>query len=277
MDEILYELRQHSAGLNCGRWDYIFSYIKKFRNHRAYLLPDRDQITMNAPFMNAYSQLLIQTCHKRQVHAMGGMAAQIPISSNPVAHKEAMSKVNADKLREVTLGHDGTWIAHPGLLKDTLEIFNQHMPNQNQINVKRYVVQITKADLLTVPEGTISEIGIRHNINIGIRYIESWLRGKGAVALNHKMEDAATAEISRAQLWQWIKNQAVTKEGTQITYKYCHKILTEESDQIRQKVGRTAFLESQYPHAAALMNQLIKEKEFTEFLTLPAYELITIK
>ncbi len=208
MDEILYELREHSAGLNCGRWDYIFSTIKKFAEDPKRVMPDRSQITMTVHFMRSYSLLLIKTCHRRSVHAMGGMAAQIPIRNDPAANEAAMEKVRADKLREAGDGHDGTWVAHPGLVPIAKEIFDKQMPEVNQIARKRQDVHMTADDLLKVPEGTITEAGLRQNLNVGIGYLEAWLRGIGCVPLYNLMEDAATSEISRAQLWQWIRHGA---------------------------------------------------------------------
>ena len=204
-DEILYELRDHSCGLNCGRWDYIFSFIKKFRAHRAFLLPDRGQVTMQAPFMRAYAQNVIKVCHRRGAHAMGGMAAQIPIKSNPVANEIALAKVRADKEREVGDGHDGTWVcATLGLVPLAMEVFNKHMPTHNQIARHREDVHVAARDLLAVPQGAITEMGLRTNINVGILYLEAWLGGNGCVPLYNLMEDAATSEISRMQIWQWI-------------------------------------------------------------------------
>ncbi len=203
MDEILWELRDHSAGLNCGRWDYIFSFIKVMRNHSEFVLPDRSTVTMDKHFLKSYVDLLIQTCHKRNIHAMGGMAAQIPIKNDPAANEAALDKVKQDKLREVKAGHDGTWVAHPGLVGIAKDIFDQYMPTPNQINVKREDVHVTAADLLKVPEGDITEKGLRHNVDVGIQYLESWLRGSGCVPIYNLMEDAATAEISRTQVWQW--------------------------------------------------------------------------
>src|SRR5690606_1848707 len=208
LDEILYELKEHSAGLNCGRWDYIFSYIKKFRNLPEFIVPDRDQVTMSSPFMSAYSKRVIQVCHKRNVHAIGGMAAQIPVKNNEEANEAAYSKVRADKEREVKNGHDGTWVAHPGLVPVAMEIFDKLMPEKNQIHKKFEEYEICEADLLEIPKGTVTETGVRKNINVGILYIESWLMGVGAAALYNLMEDAATAEISRTQVWQWLNSEA---------------------------------------------------------------------
>src|SRR5690348_11687667 len=213
MDEILYELREHSAGLNCGRWDYIFSFIKKFRHRADFVLPDRATVTMDKHFLNSYVQLLIRTCHRRGIHAMGGMAAQIPIKNDPDANQKALDKVRQDKLREVKAGHDGTWVAHPGLVPVAHEIFDAHMKGPNQIDVKRNYVEVGPADLLEAPQGEITDRGLRLNIDVGIQYLESWLRGSGCVPIYHLMEDAATAEISRAQVWQWVNHRIKMNDG----------------------------------------------------------------
>ncbi len=274
LDEILYELKDHSAGLNCGRWDYIFSYIKKLRNLEGYILPDRAQVGMKTPFMAAYSQLVIKTCHKRGVHAMGGMAAQIPIKNNPEANERAIQKVRADKLNEVKNGHDGTWVAHPGLVKVAMDIFDEHMPNPNQIHIIREDVQVTAEDLLNPSDGTITETGLRLNINVGILYIESWLRGNGAAAIYNLMEDAATAEISRTQVWQWIKNGSKLEDGRKITYDLYQSLLRSELDKIRNYVGEENYQKGQFKKAIDIFDRLIKEDDFVDFLTLPAYEII---
>lgn len=274
MHEILYELRNHSAGLNCGRWDYIFSFIKKFRHLPHRIIPNRAQVGMTAPFMQAYSQLVIQTCHRRGVHAIGGMAAQIPIKSDEIANAIAIEKVRQDKIREVENGHDGTWVAHPGLVPVAMQIFDAKMPGPNQIHRKRTDVQVTAADLLEVPKGSITEEGIRQNINVGILYLESWLRGNGAAALYHLMEDAATAEISRTQLWQWIHRDARLDDGRPVTYELYQSILAEELEKIKAYVGERAYEDGRFPDAITLFDQLIESEEYTEFLTLPAYELI---
>jgi malate synthase len=238
MDEIIYELRDHSSGLNCGRWDYIFSFIKKLRNHPQFVLPQRSQVTMTVPFMDAYVRLLIQTCHKRGVHAMGGMAAQIPIKNNAEANNAAMTKVRNDKLREVTAGHDGTWVAHPDLVKIALEIFNEHMPSPNQIHIRREDVKVTATDLIDINfKGTITEDAIRENIEIGLAYMEAWLRGVGCVPIFNLMEDLATYEISRSQLFQWARHQVRTDKGKVITGEYVLQILEEETDKIRKSLG----------------------------------------
>lgn len=274
LHEILYELRNHSAGLNCGRWDYIFSFIKKFRNLPGYIMPDRAKVGMSTHFMSSYSQLVIKTCHRRGVHAMGGMAAQIPIKNDAEANQKALDKVRNDKLTEAKNGHDGTWVAHPALVKVAMEVFDENMPTPNQIHVKREDVQVTAADLIQAPEGTITEAGLRKNINVGILYIESWLRGNGAAAIYHLMEDAATAEISRTQVWQWVHNGAELEDGRTITYELYQQLLPEELDNIKNYVGEERFDSGKFPEATALFDRLVKEKEFIEFLTLPAYELI---
>src|SRR5689334_17116885 len=227
MDEILYELRDHSSGLNCGRWDYIFSCIKKFRAKRDFLLADRALVTMTTHFMHSYSLLCITTCHRRNTFAMGGMAAQIPVKNDPKANEEAFAKVRADKEREAGDGHDGTWVAHPGLVALAKEIFDREMPQPNQIARKRQDVRVDASDLLAVPSGTITEPGLRQNLNVGMGYIEAWLRGIGCVPLYNLMEDAATAEISRAQVWQWIRHGAQLEDGRKIDAALCRTILDE--------------------------------------------------
>lgn len=274
MDEILYELRNHSAGLNCGRWDYIFSFIKKFRNDKAFILPDRAKVGMTAHFMSSYSQLLIQTCHRRGVHAMGGMAAQIPIKNDPDANMKAMEKVRKDKLLEVQNGHDGTWVAHPALVAVAMEIFDKHMPSSNQIHNKRHDVQVSAEDLLRVPEGTITETGLRKNINVGILYIESWLRGNGAAAIYNLMEDAATAEISRTQVWQWLHHGATLEDGRLVTQELYQNLLDSEVDNIQKMIGKESFVKGRFKDAIHLFNELVVHEEFTEFLTLAAYDMI---
>jgi malate synthase len=272
MNEILYELREHSAGLNCGRWDYIFSFIKKFREHREFILPDRSQVTMDRGFLKAYVQLLIQTCHRRGIHAMGGMAAQIPIKSDPVANEEALKRVRADKLREVTAGHDGTWVAHPGLVAVAKEIFDQHMTGANQIGRALEPVQITRKDLLAVPEGTITEKGLRWNIDVGIRYLESWLRGAGCVPIYNLMEDAATAEICRTQVWQWSKFGATLDDGRTITSEMVGKLIVSELKRIKLLVGVENFHKGLYKRAAGILERLIAAPECPDFLTIAAYD-----
>ena len=274
MDEILYELREHSAGLNCGRWDYIFSFIKKFRNHADYVLPDRSEITMDRHFLKSYVDLLVQTCHKRGAHAMGGMAAQIPIKNDADANHKAMNKVKEDKEREAQAGHDGTWVAHPGLSPIALEAFNSVMPEPNQLHNLREDVTISADDLLQVPSGTITENGVRANIRVGIQYVEAWLCGNGCVPLYHLMEDAATAEISRAQLWQWIKHEATINDGSPITNERFQLWLKEELDGIQSEVGIDRFEQGKFKEASQLFSEMITKNEFDEFLTIPAYQYI---
>ena len=273
MDEILFELRPYVTGLNCGRWDYIFSFIKKLRNRREYLLPDRSQVTMDRHFLKSYVDLLIQTCHRRGAHAMGGMAAQIPVR-DPEANTIAMERVRADKLREARAGHDGTWIAHPGLAPVARAAFDTVMSGPNQLHVQRAEVAVRREDLLRVPGGTITEEGIRNNIRVGVQYLEAWLRGNGCVPLYNLMEDAATAEISRAQLWQWMHHGARTSDQQQVTPERIDRLFAEELDRIHQEVGAARLLGGVFPSAARLMERMIKQDTFDEFLTLPAYELI---
>jgi len=272
MDEILYELREHSAGLNCGRWDYIFSVIKKFAKDPSFVMPDRGQVTMKTHFMRSYSKLLIKTCHRREVHAIGGMAAFIPIKNDPVASQTAMDQVRADKEREATDGHDGTWVAHPGLVPLAKEVFDRHMPEPNQINRKLPEVQVTSADLLAVPNGEITAAGLKQNIAVSVGYLESWLRGIGCVPLFNLMEDAATAEISRSQLWQWVHHKAHLSDGRLIDFDLCSKALEEELARLRASVGNIPFEVAQYHRAAELLLDLIRSDNFIEFLTLPAYD-----
>jgi len=272
LDEILYELREHSSGLNCGRWDYIFSFIKKFANHPAAVLPDRGRVTMTTHFMRSYSKLVIKTCHRREVHAMGGMSAYIPNKRDAAANQTAMEQVRADKEREASDGHDGTWVAHPGLVALAKEVFDRVMPQPNQINRKLEDVQITAADLLEVPKADITEAGLRQNIAVGIGYLESWLRGVGCVPLFNLMEDAATAEISRAQLWQWIHQKAKLNDGRLVTLELCLKTIDEELAKFRQAVGEEQFRAGRYAEAASLLRELISSDRFIEFLTLPAYD-----
>lgn len=273
LDEILWELRDHITGLNCGRWDYIFSFIKKFRNYPQFMLPDRAKVTMTVPFMRAYTQLVIKTCHKRGAHAMGGMAAQIPIKGDEQANEAAFAKVRADKEREAKDGHDGTWVAHPGLVPVAMEIFNQHMPEANQVTTKlREDVHVTAADLLKLPEDTITEQGLRWNLKVGIQYVEAWLNGNGCVPLYNLMEDAATAEISRTQVWQWLHHHARLEDGREVTEALYHQMLEEEMDAIKAEVGAERFDRGKFTLAAELFDKMIRSRELTEFLTLPAYD-----
>jgi malate synthase len=272
MDEIIYELRDHMAGLNCGRWDYIFSTIKKFAKYPQFVLPDRATVTMTVPFMRSYSLLAIKTCHKRGTHAMGGMAAQIPIKNDPQANETAFAKVRADKEREATDGHDGTWVAHPGLVPVALEIFNQHMPSPNQITRQRDDVSVTAQDLITMPKGDITDAGLRQNIKVGIQYVEAWLNNNGCVPLYNLMEDAATAEISRSQVWQWLHHRAQLNDGRTITPDLFAQVLEEEMDAILQEVGAERFNKGKYTMAQELFAKMVLTPDFTEFLTLPAYQ-----
>jgi len=271
MDEILYELREHSAGLNCGRWDYIFSFIKVFRNHPSFMLPDRRQVTMDRDFLKAYVELLIQTCHRREIHAMGGMAAQIPIKNDQAANETALEKVHQDKLREVKAGHDGTWVAHPGLVPIAKDIFDAHMKTPNQIHVKREDVHIGAADLLKVPKGEITEKGVRLNIDVGIQYAESWLRGSGCVPIYNLMEDAATAEISRTQVWQWLHHGASLNDGRKITMELVRDTTASVLQQLKSQLG-PRYESSKFPLAAQLFEQMMVSEKLSDFLTLEAYQ-----
>lgn len=271
LDEIIFELQDHIVGLNCGRWDYIFSYIKKLRNHKQFILPNRDQVGMAAPFMDAYSRLVIQRCHKRGIHAMGGMAAQIPIKDNPKANEIALEKVRQDKEREVKNGHDGTWVAHPALVSIAMDEFNKHMKGPNNHHITRADDTINEADLIAIPEGTITEEGIRKNINVGILYIESWLRGNGCVALYNLMEDAATAEISRTQIWQWLKYNVRLDDGRKFTSDLYETIFKEETEKLTHLVGEANLVNTAFERAFQLFDELVKAREFEEFLTTKAY------
>ena len=273
MEEILYELREHSAGLNCGRWDYIFSIIKKFRGNADFTMPDRAQVTMTTHCMRSYSLLAIKTCHKRGAHAIGGMAAQIPIKDDPQANAEALAKVRADKERESSDGHDGTWVAHPGLVGLAREIFDRHMPTPHQIHRKRDDVTVTATDLLTVPGGGITEKGLRHNIDVGIQYLAAWLAGNGCVPIYHLMEDAATAEISRSQVWQWVHHgNGVLEDGRKVTRELVHALFNEEMKKQEQRVGHEAFRAATYERARALIEAIVLDDDFTEFMTTIGYE-----
>jgi malate synthase len=271
MDEILYELREHSSGLNIGRWDYIFSCIKKFRADRNFCLADRSQVTMTAPFMRAYALLLVKTCHRRGAPAMGGMAAQIPIKNDPKANEAALEKVRQDKLREVTDGCDGTWVAHPALVPIAKEVFDKHMPGPNQYDRQRPDVNVSAKDLLNFqPEKPITEAGLRYNISVGIQYLGAWLAGNGCVPVFNLMEDAATAEISRSQIWQWIRSpKGVLDDGRKVTVELFRKLLGEELAKVKASMS-----EGKYDEAAKLFENLTADDQYVEFLTLPAYQLI---
>jgi malate synthase len=274
MDEILWELKDHSAGLNCGRWDYIFSFIKKFREQEWAVLPDRGTVGMTSHFLRSYSQLVIKTCHRREVHAMGGMAAQIPIKNDPKANEEAMARVHADKKREAGDGHDGTWVAHPGLVPIAKAEFDAVMKEPNQIARKRQDVHVTAADLIQIPTGPKTEAGLRQNVAVGIGYVEAWLRGIGCVPLFNLMEDAATAEISRAQVWQWVRHNQKLDDGRAITKDLVRQIVREENDKVKAQIGEEAYNKGRYEDAAQLMIDLVEQPQFYEFLTLPAYDRI---
>lgn len=272
-DEILYELKEHSAGLNCGRWDYIFSTIKKFRKHEDFILPDRSQVTMEVPFMRAYTLYVVKTCHKRNAPAIGGMAAQIPVKNDEAANAIAFEKVRKDKEREVKDGFDGSWVAHPGLVPVAKEVFDAFMPQPNQIDRKRDDIEITSEQLVEVPNGEITETGLRTNISVGIQYIEAWLMGRGAVPLYNLMEDAATAEISRAQVWQWIRHpKGILTDGRKVTFDLVNQLIDEELEKIKLEIGTDRFEKGRFDEATALFRELIEQEEFIEFLTIPGYE-----
>ncbi len=273
-EEILYELRDHASGLNCGRWDYIFSCIKKLRSRANYLFPDRAQVTMTAPFMRAYCLHVIKVCHRRGAHAMGGMAAQIPIKNNPKANEEALAKVLADKEREAADGHDGTWVAHPGLVPVALKAFDRLMPGPNQVARQRDDVNVTAAELLAAPSGTITDAGILTNFSVGIQYLEAWFGGLGCVPLYNLMEDAATAEISRAQLWQWLHCGGKLAEGKPVTTAHYEMLLGEAIAKIQAEVGEQRYSNGHFRTAAHLFMEMVKNPRIDEFLTLPAYELL---
>ena len=276
MDEILWELREHSAGLNIGRWDYIFSCIKKFRSNRDFCLADRGQVTMTAPFMRAYALLLVKTCHRRGAPAMGGMAAQIPIKNDPRANEAALAKVREDKLREVTDGCDGTWVAHPGLVPIAKAVFDEHMPRPNQYDRQRADVAVAAKDLLAfVPETPITEAGLRNNISVGIQYLGAWLAGNGCVPVFNLMEDAATAEISRSQIWQWMRSpKGRLDDGRKVTKDLFRTLLAEELPKVRIYLGDAAWNAGKYEEGARLFEKITTDDRYVEFLTLPAYDFV---
>jgi malate synthase len=275
MDEILFELKDFIVALNCGRWDYIFSFIKKFSRRPDFVLPDRAQVTMATHFLSSYSQLLIKTCHRRGAFAMGGMAAQIPIKNDPKANDEAIAKVRADKEREAGNGHDGTWVAHPGLVPIAMEVFNKHMTGPNQLNKLREDVNVVGADLLKIPSGTITEAGVRNNISVSIQYLAAWLGGSGCVPIHNLMEDAATAEISRAQLWQWIRHpNGKLDDGRKVTAELVRTWLREELNKLKAQVGDAAYDKGNYEHAGKLVDNIATADSFETFITLPAYNAI---
>ena len=272
MDEILWELRDYIVGLNCGRWDYIFSFIKKFAARPEFLLPDRHQVTMTTHFLRSYSQLCVRSCHRRGAFAMGGMAAQIPIKNDPVANDAALAKVRADKEREAGDGHDGTWVAHPALVPIAMAVFDRLMPTPNQMHRLREDVEVSAADLLRVPEGVITEAGLRNNISVALQYMAAWISGNGCVPINNLMEDAATAEISRAQVWQWIRHpRGVLEDGRKVTLELFRLNLAQEQDRLRDALGATAYAMGNFDGAAGLIDQITADERFESFLTLPAY------
>ncbi len=271
MEEILYSLRDHIVGLNCGRWDFIFSYIKKLRNHPQFILPDRSQVTMDKAFLAAYVDLLIKTCHSRGAYAIGGMSAYIPVRGDEQANDTAFQKVRADKEREVRLGHDGTWVAHPGLVQLAKEVFDSGTTGPNQLEVLRQEVRVTAADLLRVPQGEITESGVRADVSVALQYLGSWLSGRGCVPINNLMEDAATAEISRSQLWQWIRHGAYLADGRRVTLEMVKAVIAEEVSRLSTKNG-DEDPSSMVTLAADLLESLVEAQEFPEFLTIPAYQ-----
>ncbi|MDA8887915.1 malate synthase A [Hellea sp.] len=278
MEEILYVLRNHITGLNCGRWDYIFSYIKTLRNHKEYLLPDRDQVGMNRDFLSAYASRLIQVCHKRRAHAMGGMAAQIPVKNNDAANEAAFDKVKKDKEREAKLGHDGTWVAHPDLVSVAMKVFDKEMTSKHQILKKRQSPRITDEAMLAPHSGSVTEKGVRTNIEVGIKYIAAWLSGKGAVPIHNLMEDAATAEISRSQIWQWLAHRATVKmEGgysETLSRRLYDRLYNEEIMKITEELGVESYNNGRFPEAAELFTKTATAQILPNFLTLPAYQIL---
>ncbi len=272
MHEILYALRAHSVGLNCGRWDYIFSFIKQFRDDPRAVFPDRERITMTTPFLRAYTDLVIQTAHRRGAHAMGGMAAQIPIKGDARANEAALAKVVADKEREVLAGHDGTWVAHPALVPVAMKVFDAHMPGPNQVHVLREDVRVTARDLLAVPEGPVTEGGLRTNVNVGLRYLDAWLRGTGCVPIFHLMEDTATVEIARSQIWQWVHHGVRLADGRTVTAQLVRDILREEAERITNDPGEAGATRASLGKAAEILDRMTTDAEFAEFLTLIAYD-----
>ena len=278
MEEILYVLRNHITGLNCGRWDYIFSYIKTLRNHKQFLLPDRAQVGMDRGFLSAYASRLVEVCHKRRAHAMGGMAAQIPVKGDEAANVAAFDKVRGDKQREAKLGHDGTWVAHPDLVPVAMEVFDAEMPSKHQIHKKRQTQRVTDEAMLAPHSGTVTEAGVRTNIEVGIRYIAAWLCGRGAVPIHNLMEDAATAEISRSQIWQWLAHGAtVQMEGgftETLTQRLYERLYNEEVKKLSAELGPVAFAEGRFVEASQIFTQTATAQVLPDFLTIPAYEIL---
>ena len=274
MDEILHALRDHIVGLNCGRWDYIFSFIKKLSKNDHFLMPDRSQVVMGKDFLGAYASLLVKTCHRRGAFAMGGMAAQIPIKNDPATNMEAFAMVKADKEREVGEGHDGTWVAHPDLVPVAMEVFDRLMPSPNQLTNMRAEIKITQDDLLKLPSGTRTEAGLRENIRVGVQYIEAWLRGRGAVPLYNLMEDAATAEISRAQIWQQLQHHALLEDGRAVTIAFFLDLLRDEMSNLRKALTPEIYDLGRFPEAIRMFRELTMASRFESFLTVPAYKLL---
>lgn len=274
MDEILYALKDYCAGLNCGRWDYIYSFIKKFHARSEFVLPERGQVTMTTHFLKSYSELLIKTCHRRGAFAMGGMSAFIPVKNDVAANEKAFAAVRADKEREASAGHDGTWVAHPGLIPVAMEVFDRLMPHKNQLDKKREDVKVSAADLIKVPEGTVTKTGVHNSVSVSIQYTAAWLSGNGCVPINNLMEDAATAEISRTQLWQWLHQQSKLEDGTAITPELIKKVIAEELEKVKMEIGDKAFDNGNFDKAAGLIEKLTLSPDYTEFLTLPAYEML---
>ncbi len=275
--EILYELREHIVGLNAGRWDYMFSIIKKFRDRKEFVLPDRAQVTMPVPFMRAYTELLVRTCHRRRAHAIGGMAAFIPSRKDPKVNEIAIAKVREDKVREANDGFDGTWVAHPDLVPVATEVFDGVLGTKpNQVSRLRKDVSVTAKDLLDVrvPGGTVTEAGLRNNVSVGLQYLESWLRGNGAAAILNLMEDTATAEIARSQVWHWIRHRVSLKEGTQVTPGLVREVEDRELEKVREGIGVEAFRQSRFREAREIFEKVALSEEFVEFLTFPAYEFL---
>jgi malate synthase len=274
LDEILHEMRDHIVGLNCGRWDYIFSFIKRVGKNKRFLTPDRAAMTMGAAFLRAYSLLVIKTCHRRGAFAMGGMAAQIPVKNDPAANEAAFVKVRADKEREAKDGHDGTWVAHPDLVPVATEVFDRLMPKKNQLDKAGVEAKITRDEMLEVHRGQRTEAGLRENIRVGVQYIEAWLRGRGAVPLYNLMEDAATAEISRAQIWQWLFHKAKLEDGREVTPDLFKSVMADEMGKVRAALGANVYDKGRFAEAEKLFADMSLANEFEEFLTLPAYRLL---
>ncbi len=274
MDEILWELREHIAGMNAGRWDFIFSFIKTFAKNPNYILPDRGQVVMGEAFLGAYAALLVRTCHRRGAFAMGGMAAQIPIKNDPEANERAFAKVRADKEREVREGYDGTWVAHPDLVPVAKEVFDRLMPQPNQVSRMRLHVRVLRDDFLKIHEGSRTEEGFRLNIRVGVQYIAAWLRGRGAVPIYNLMEDAATAEISRAQIWQQIRYGVKLENGVTVTRDFFERALREEMRRVEEEIGADVYAEGRFAEAIELFRSISLSGEFIAFLTIPAYRLI---